>query len=71
MKAIMNIEDFCLQVGWSINQLSRESKVDRTTISRAMHGTAIRKVKAAQIARAFSQALGRTVTIEELRIETV
>lgn len=67
----MNIEEFCLQLGWSITQLSHESRIDRNTISRAMQGTAIRKVKAAQIARAFSQALGRTVTIEELGIATV
>ncbi|TMC24612.1 MAG: hypothetical protein E6J34_00265 [Chloroflexi bacterium] len=67
----MNIETFCLETGWSIAQLSRESKIDRKTIERAMQGTAIRKVKAAQIARAFTQALGRTVTIEQLEIETV
>jgi lambda repressor-like predicted transcriptional regulator len=67
----MNIEKFCLEVGWSIAELSRESKVDRKTIERAMEGTAIRKVKAAIIARAISQGLDRTVTVEELGIKTI
>lgn len=67
----MSLENMRLDAGLTISGLSREAKVDRRTIERAEAGELITEVKARAIARAISNAVGRTVTVQELGINVM
>lgn len=62
------VREYRLKARWSQNELARQAKVDERTVRRAEEGQTIQDVKAAQIADALSEALGITLTIEDLEI---
>ena len=62
------IKEYRLKARWSQNELARQAKVDERTVRRAEEGQKIQDVKAAQITDALAQALGITLTMEELEI---
>jgi ribosome-binding protein aMBF1 (putative translation factor) len=62
------VRAYRLKARWSQNELARQAKVDERTVRRAEEGQTIQDVKAAQIADALAEALGITLTIEDLEI---
>ena len=62
------VREYRLKARWSQNELARQAKVDERTVRRAEEGQTIQDVKAAQIADALAEALGITLTIEDLEI---
>lgn len=65
------LEELRLEAGLSQNALGKLAKVDRLTVDRAESGQPVQDTKAYAIAKAISQALGRTINmrdIEGLRI---
>lgn len=62
----MTIRDYRLQLGWSINELSRRSGVAPRTIKRMEQGETVYDYIAAQVARALSEATGRQIAISDL-----
>jgi ribosome-binding protein aMBF1 (putative translation factor) len=62
------VKEYRLKARWSQNELARQAKVDERTVRRAEAGQTIQDVKAAQITDALAQALGITLTIEDLEI---
>lgn len=62
------VREYRLKARWSQNELARQAKVDERTVRRAEEGQTIQDVKAAQIADALAEALGITLTIEDLEM---
>ncbi len=60
------LKELRLEAGYSYAELSRRSNVSEPTVKRAENGDPVQEVKAAQIARALSEALRRTVRIEDI-----
>ena len=61
----MTLEDYRLQLGWSVAELSRQSGVSAQTIARAERGESIRTHIAATLARVLSEHLGKTITYRD------
>lgn len=61
----MSLEDYRLQLGWSVAELSRQSGVAAQTIARAERGEPIRTHIAATLARTLSQHLGKMITYRD------
>jgi transcriptional regulator with XRE-family HTH domain len=62
----MTVREYRLQLGWSINELARRSGVAPRTVKRMEQGESVYDYIAAQVAKALSEALGRTITIGDL-----
>lgn len=62
----MTIEDYRVQLGWSLAALARKADIDVGTLKRAIKGEQIFKHTAGAIANALSQGLGRTITYQDL-----
>ncbi len=60
------LKELRLEAGYSYAELSRRANVSEPTVKRAEMGDPIQEVKAAQIARALSEALGRGVSISDI-----
>ncbi|MGH2495178.1 MAG: helix-turn-helix domain-containing protein [Ktedonobacteraceae bacterium] len=60
------LKELRLEAGFSYAELSRRANVSEPTVKRAESGDPIQEVKAAQIVRALSEALRRTVRIEDI-----
>lgn len=61
----MTLEDYRLQLGWSVAELSRQSGVSAQTIARAERGESIRVHIAATLARVLGEHLGKTITYRD------
>ncbi len=60
------LKELRLEAGYSYAELSRRANVSEPTVKRAENGDPIQEVKAAQIARALSEALRRTIKLEDI-----
>ena len=63
----MTLEDYRLQLGWSVAELSRQSGVSAQTIARAERGETIRTHIAATLARVLGEHLGIRLTYRDLK----
>jgi len=52
--------------GLSLSQIARKANVATSTVSRAEQGEPIQEIKAAQIARALGELLGRNIRVEDI-----
>ncbi len=62
----MTIEDYRIELGWSMAELARRAGIDVSTLRRAIEGQQIYKHTAGAIASALSQGLGRKITYQDL-----
>jgi transcriptional regulator with XRE-family HTH domain len=53
-------------LGWSLTRLAEKSGLTYQTVSRIEKGKPARDYNVAAIARALSEGLGRTITVDEL-----
>jgi len=60
------LKELRLEAGFSYAELSRRANVSEPTVKRAENGDPVQEVKAAQIARALSEALKRTVKVADI-----
>ena len=54
------------QLGWSRSELAREAKLDYQTVSKAESGEPITGRSARALATALSEALGETITFQQI-----
>lgn len=62
----MTIEDYRISLGWSATELARRAKLSAKTVSRIEKGEPAFPHTIGAIARALSDGLGRTITINDL-----
>jgi predicted transcriptional regulator len=62
----MTIRDYRWELGWSMSELARRAGLDYQTVSRIEKKGVARLSSVAAIARAFSEALGRKVSIRDI-----
>ena len=62
----MTIRQYRLQLGWSIAELAQASGLTAQTVSRIERGIPARDFNVAKVARALSEALGKTITVDDL-----
>lgn len=62
----MTIEEYRLQLAWSITELARRAKLAPRTVSRIESGEAAYAHTVAAIANALSEGLGQRITIHDL-----
>lgn len=62
----MTIEDYRIQLGWSLAELARRAGIDVNTLKRAINGVPVYKRIVGAIASALSQGLGYTITYKDL-----
>ncbi len=62
----MTIEEYRLQLGWSLAELARKADIDVGTLKRAINGQQIYKHTASAIANTLSQGLGYKITYQDL-----
>ena len=62
----MTIRQYRLKLKWSISELARRSGLTAQTVSRIENGEPAFDYTVASIAEALSNALGQTITIDDL-----
>lgn len=62
----MTVEEYRISLGWSVSELARRAGLTTKTISRIEDGEPVYDHTAGAVARAFSEGLGRTITIRDL-----
>ncbi len=62
----MTVKDYRLSLSWSVSELARRAKLSNKTVSRIEDGEPAYDYTVAAIARALSEALGKTITIYDL-----
>ncbi len=62
----MTVRQYRALLVWSVAELSRQSKVSPRTIARIEAGEPVYLHTVAAIARTFSEALSKTITIDDL-----
>lgn len=67
----MTIENYRISLGWSITDLSKRTGLTPKTISRIERGEPAFAHNLGKIARAFSEELGRQITIQDLDGATI
>ena len=65
------LKQYRLDAGYSYAELARRANVSEPTVKRAENGEPVQEVKAAQIAKALSEKLGRTIRIEDIEGLTI
>lgn len=63
---VMTIEQYRLSLAWSAAELARRASLSPKTLSRIENGEPAFPHTIAAIARALSEGLGRTITIQDL-----
>lgn len=63
----MTIRDLRASLGWSLSELARRSGLAYQTVSRIERGEPAYLHTVGAIARALSEGLGRTITINDLQ----
>jgi transcriptional regulator with XRE-family HTH domain len=61
----MTVRDYRISLSWSVSELSRRSGLANKTINRIEDGQPVYDYTLNSVARAFSEALGRTITIHD------
>jgi len=62
----MSIEDYRVQLGWSLAEMARKADIDVNTLKRAIAGVPVYKRIAGAIATAISRETGQTITYKDL-----
>ncbi len=62
----MTIENYRIQLGWSATDLAKKTGLSTRTISRIENGEPAFAHNLGKIARAFSEELGKQLTIHDL-----
>lgn len=62
----MTVRDYRLSLLWSISELARRSGLTNKTVRRVEDGGPVYDYTVAAIAKAFSEALGKNITIDDL-----
>jgi transcriptional regulator with XRE-family HTH domain len=62
----MTVEEYRVSLGWSVSELARRAGLSTKTINRVEDGEPVYDHTVGAIARAFSEGLGRTITIRDL-----
>lgn len=63
----MTVEEYCAYLGWSIQQLMRESGIDSRSASKAHKGQPISGNTKQKIALAIGKAMGKVVQVGEIQ----
>ncbi len=62
----MTVKEYRVSLSWSVSELARRAKLSTKTINRIEDGQPTYDYTLNSVARAFSEALGKTVTIRDL-----
>lgn len=63
---VMTVEEYRVSLGWSAAELARRARLTPRTVARVENGEPAYAHTVGAIARAFSESLGRTITIHDL-----
>ena len=63
----MTLKQYLDQLAWPLAELSRRSGLAYRTINRVMDGEPVYRHTVAAVAKALSEALGKTVTVEDIK----
>lgn len=61
----MTVKEYRISLGWSPTELARRAGISARTVNRVEDGQPTYDYTLGAIARVFSEALGRTVTIHD------
>lgn len=62
----VTVEQYRLSLAWSASELARRAGLNVQTVLRVERGEPVYSHTVAAIARAFSAALGRTITVDDI-----
>ena len=63
----MNLREYRIELGWSINKLAQEAKITRQSAANAEDGQPIKAETAKAIAETLSKAYGREIKIMDIQ----
>ena len=63
----MNLREYRIELGWSINKLAQEAKITRQSAANAEDGQPIKAETAKAIADTLSKAYGREIKIMDIQ----
>ena len=62
----MNLREYRIELGWSINKLAEEAKITRQSAANAENGQPIKAETAKAIADTLSKAYGREIRVMDI-----
>ncbi len=62
----MTVKDHRLALGWSISELARRAGMTNKTLRRIENGDPVYDYSVGAVAKALSEGLGKTITINDL-----
>lgn len=63
----MNLREYRIELGWSINKLGEEAKITRQSAANAENGQPIKAETAKAIADTLSKAYGREIRVMDIQ----
>jgi transcriptional regulator with XRE-family HTH domain len=63
----MNLREYRIELGWSINKLAEEAKITRQSAANAENGQPIKAETAKAIADTLSKAYGREIRVMDIQ----
>jgi transcriptional regulator with XRE-family HTH domain len=66
MRMAMTVQEYRVSLGWSITELARRAGVSPRTVSRLEDGLPVYDYIAGAVAKALSEGLGKTITVNDL-----
>lgn len=63
----MNLREFRIELGWSINKLAQKAGITRQSAANAEDGNPIKAETAKAIAEALSKAYGREIKVLDIQ----
>ena len=63
----MNLREYRIELGWSINRLAEEAKITRQSAANAENGQPIKAETAKAIADTLSKAYGREIRVMDIQ----
>jgi DNA-binding XRE family transcriptional regulator len=63
----MNLREYRIELGWSINKLAQEAKITRQSAANAEDGQPIKAETAKAIADTLSKAYGREIRVMDIQ----